>query len=49
MVAEGMRINSVTRITGIKEDTVLQWVREAGVDAESVEQVLSADCALKAS
>ena len=49
MIAEGTRISSVTRITGIKEDTVLQWVREAGVHAEAVEEALLADYELSAS
>ena len=49
MIAEGMRISSIARIKGIKEDTILQWVREAGHHAEAVEEVLLADYELGAS
>ena len=42
MIAEGMRISSVSRVKGIKEDTILDWLRSAGAHAEAVEAVLLA-------
>ena len=42
-VAEAQRISSVTRTTGHKEDTVLEWLREAAQRVEAVEAVLMAD------
>lgn len=43
LIAEGSRISSLTRVKGIKEDTILQGVREAAQHAEQVEEVLMAD------
>lgn len=40
MLAEGMRISSISRVKGFKEDTVLDWLREAARHAEQVEAVL---------
>jgi transposase-like protein len=40
MLAEGMRISSISRVKGFKEDTVLDWLREAARHAEQVETVL---------
>jgi len=40
MLAEGMRISSISRVKGFKEDTVLRWLREAASHAEQVEAVL---------
>lgn len=40
MLAEGMRISSVSRVKGFKEDTILGWLREAAAHAEQVEAVL---------
>jgi len=40
MLAEGMRISSIARVKGLKEDTVLDWLREAARHAEQVEAVL---------
>jgi len=40
MLAEGMRISSITRVKGFKEDTVLDWLREAANHAVEVETVL---------
>lgn len=40
MLAEGMRISSISRVKGFKEDTVLDWLREAARHAEQVERVL---------
>jgi transposase-like protein len=40
MLAEGMRISSIQRVKGFKEDTILGWLREAAAQAEQVEAVL---------
>lgn len=40
MLAEGMRISSIHRVKGFKEDTILGWLREAAEHAEQVEAVL---------
>ncbi len=40
LVAEGVRISSISRTKGIKEDTILDLLREAGQHAEQVEAVL---------
>jgi transposase-like protein len=42
-IAEGSRISSLTRITGHKEDTILEWLRAAGKHAEELEDVLLSD------
>jgi transposase-like protein len=42
-VAEAQRISSVTRTTGHKEDTVLDWLREAAQHVEAIDDVLMAD------
>ena len=42
-IAEGNRISSTARITGHKEDTIGDWLREAAQHAEAVEEVLLAD------
>ena len=42
-VAEAQRISSVTRTTGHKEDTILDWLREAAHQVEALEAVLLAD------
>ncbi|MEZ4708430.1 MAG: hypothetical protein R3A44_14560 [Caldilineaceae bacterium] len=43
LIAEGMRISSVSRVKGFKEDTILAWLRAAGLHAEAIEDVLLAD------
>lgn len=43
LLAEGVRISSITRAKGIKEDTILAWLREAAQHAEEVEAVLMSD------
>lgn len=43
LVAEGVRISSISRSKGFKEDTILDWIREAGEHAEAIEEVLLAD------
>jgi transposase-like protein len=47
LLAEGNRISSLTRVKGIKEDTILAWLREAAQHAEQVEDVLMADFRIK--
>jgi transposase-like protein len=42
-IAEGNRISSVARTTNHKEDTILDWIREAGRHAAAVEEVLLAE------
>jgi len=43
LLAEGVRISSITRAKGIKEDTILHWLRQAAHHAETVEAVLLRD------
>jgi transposase-like protein len=43
LLAEGNRISSLSRVKGHKEDTILQWLREAAAHAEQVEEVLMAE------
>ena len=42
-IAEGNRISSLARTKGHKEDTIIDWIREAGKHAETIEEVLLAD------
>jgi transposase-like protein len=39
-LAEGNRISSITRVKGHKEDTVLDWLRDAAAHAEAIEEEL---------
>jgi len=39
LLAEGTRISTITRVKGIKEDTVLRWLREAAKHADQVDAV----------
>jgi hypothetical protein len=41
-ITEGNRISSLTRTTGHKEDTILEWLKEAA-EHEAIESVLMAD------
>ena len=43
MVAEGMGIRASARVKGIKHDTLSAWLREAGSQAQQVEEVLLQD------
>jgi len=43
LLAEGVRISSLSRAKGFKEDTILRWLREASRHAEAVEDVLLED------
>ena len=47
LLAEGNRISTLTRVKGIKEDTILSWLREAARHSSEVEQVLMKDFRLK--
>jgi transposase-like protein len=47
LLAEGSRISSLSRAKGIKEDTILAWLREAAQHAEELEEVLMADFKVK--
>lgn len=42
MLAEGNRISSLSRVKGHKEDTIVNWLREAAQHAEQIEEVLMA-------
>ena len=43
LLAEGVRISSLSRAKGFKEDTILSWLRQAARHSEAVEEVLMAD------
>lgn len=43
LLAEGVRISSIHRAKGIKEDTILSFLREAAHHAEQVEAILLND------
>ena len=43
LLAEGVRISSLSRAKGFKEDTILRWLREAARHAEAVEEALMDD------
>lgn len=43
LLADGVRISSITRAKGFKEDTVLGWLREAARHAGQIEAMLMAD------
>ncbi len=43
LVTEGVRISSISRVQGHKEDTILEWVREAEQHVERVEALLLAN------
>lgn len=43
LLAEGSRISSISRVKGIKEDTILSFLREAAHHAEQVEAILLND------
>lgn len=43
LIAEGSRISSLARVKGFKEETILNWVRQAGAHAEAIEEVLLRD------
>ena len=43
LLAEGVRITSLHRAKGFKEDTILAWLRQAAEHAEALEEVLLKD------
>src|SRR5215210_8929065 len=43
LLAEGVRLSSLSRAKGFKEDTILSWLREAARHSEAVEVVLLED------
>jgi transposase-like protein len=43
LIAEGVRISSLARVKGHKEDTILDWLRSAAEHAEEIEEILMAD------
>ena len=43
LLAEGTRISTLTRVKGIKEDTILRWLREAARHSDQVDAVLMKD------
>jgi transposase-like protein len=47
LLAEGNRISAITRVKGIKEDTILRWLREAAHHTQELEAVLLKDFQLK--
>jgi len=47
LLAEGNRISAITWVKGIKEDTILRWLREAARHAEEVEAALMKDFRIK--
>ena len=47
LLAEGNRISTITRVKGIKEDTILRWLREAAHHMQELEAVLLKDFHLK--
>lgn len=46
-LAEGVRISTLSRVKGFKEDTILDWLTEAAVHVESVEELLLANYQLE--
>lgn len=43
LLAEGVRISSISRAKGIKEDTILDWLRAAARQAAEIEDALLKD------
>jgi transposase-like protein len=43
----GNRISTLTRVNGIKEDTILRWLREAKQHSQELDEVLMKDFHLK--
>jgi transposase-like protein len=43
LIAEGNRISSLARVKGHKEDTIIDWIRDAADHAEAIEEVLLAE------
>jgi transposase-like protein len=47
LLAEGNRVSSLTRVKGIKEDTILDWLREAAEHSDIVNDALLKDFRIK--
>ena len=47
LLAEGSRISSISRTKGLKEGTILAWLREAAEHAEALEEILMKDYAIE--
>jgi transposase-like protein len=47
LLAEGDRVSSLTRVKGIKEDTILAWLREAAKHMDTVNDALLKDFRIK--
>jgi transposase-like protein len=47
LLAEGNRISTLTRVKGIKEDTILRWLREAARHADKLDAILMKEYHLK--
>jgi transposase-like protein len=43
LVAEGVRVASLSRVKGFKEETIRNWLRQAAEQAEAIERVLMDD------
>ena len=43
LLADGVRITSISRAKGFKEDTILNWLRQATLHAQEVEELLLKD------
>lgn len=43
LLAEGNRVSSVTRVKGVKEDTILGWLREAAEHSDVLNDALLSD------
>ena len=43
LIAEGMRISSISRVKGHKEDTIIDWLEQAATHAEAIEEALLKD------
>lgn len=43
LLAEGVRISSISRAKGFKEDTILRWLREAARHSQALEDMLLSD------
>ena len=40
LIAEGSRVSSVARVKGHKEDTIVEWLRDAAQHAQAIEAEL---------
>lgn len=47
LLAEGNRVSSLTRVKGVKEDTILEWLREAADHTDTVNDALLKDFRIK--